>query len=150
MTAPASRDAAIGRVLEGVVGARRLLGDARRRPFAAMRLTPSQLEALFILSHADAPVTPGALAARLALTAGAVTQLVDGLKRAGLVDQSPHPDDARSRVLTLTSTARREVDVFESGVVADMRRHVARLTDDELVQLGELLARMGDGDDQER
>jgi DNA-binding MarR family transcriptional regulator len=147
MTSPA-RDEALGRVLEGVVAARRLLGDARRRrPFAAVTLTSSQLEALFVVSHSTAPVTPGALAARLGLTAGAVTQLVDGLKRAGLVAQFPHPDDARSRVIRLSDTARREVDAFEAEVVADMRRHVTRLTDDELVHLGRLLAKMGDDDE---
>ena len=146
MTAPA-RDEALRRVLEGVIAAGRLLGEARRRPFAAAALTSSQLEALFVVSHATAPVTPVALASRLGLTAGAITQLVDGLKRAGLVEQTPHPDYARSRVIRLSDSARREVDAFEAEVVADMRRHVSRLTDDELDQLGRLLSKVGAEDE---
>lgn len=139
------RDAAIGRALEGIVAARRLLGDARRRPFAALMLTSSQLEALFLLSHAAEPVTPGLIAQRLGITAGAVTQLVDRLREAGLVEQTPHPHDARSRVIRLSSTARAEVDVFEAGVIAEMRRHFAGLSDADIVQLGALLSRVGVG-----
>lgn len=138
------RGAAIGRVLEGVVSAGRLLGDARRRPFASLTLTSSQLEALFLLSHATEPVTPSRLAGRLGVTAGAVTQLVDGLRRAGLVEQAPHPTDARSRVIRLSPSAREEVDLFEAGVVAEMRRHFAGLSEAELVRLGDLLSRVGD------
>lgn len=141
------RDAAIGRALEGIVAARRLLGDARRRPFAALMLTSSQLEALFLLSHAAEPVTPGLIAQRFGITAGAVTQLVDGLRKAGLVEQAPHPHDARSRVIRLSPTARAEVDVFEAGVITEMRRHFAGLSDADIVQLGALLSRVGDGDD---
>ena len=141
------RDAAISRVLEGIVAARRLLGDARRRPFAALMLTSSQLEALFLLSHAAEPVTPGLIAQRLGITAGAVTQLVDRLREAGLVEQAPHPQDARSRVIRLSSIARAEVDVFEGGVIAEMRRHFGGLSDADIVQLGALLSRVGVGDD---
>ncbi|WJL96877.1 MarR family transcriptional regulator [Microbacterium sp. ET2] len=139
------RDTAIGRVLEGVVSAGRLLGDARRRPFAALTLTASQLEALFLLSHATEHVTPSRLAGRLRVTAGAVTQLVDGLKSAGLVEQAPHPTDARSRVIRLSPSARGEVDAFEAGVVAEMRRHFGGLSQAELLRLGDLLSRVGDG-----
>ncbi|TQK17546.1 DNA-binding MarR family transcriptional regulator [Microbacterium sp. SLBN-154] len=139
------RDTAIGRVLEGVVSARRLLGDARRRPFASLMLTTSQLEAMFLLSHTAEPVTPGRLAQRLGITAGAVTQLVDGLRKSGLVEQAPHPTDARSRVIRLSPSARAEVDVFEAGVVAEMRRHFAGLSEAELIVLGDLLSRVGDG-----
>ena len=137
------RDVAIGRVLEGVVSARRLLGDARRRPFASLMLTSSQLEALFVLTHAAEPITPSALAQRLGVTAGAVTQLLDGVKRAGLVEQVAHPDDARSRVIRLTASARAEVDIFEAGVVAEMRPHFTDLSTSELNQLAALLGRVG-------
>ena len=146
------RDAAIGRVLEGIVAARRLLGDARRRPFAALMLTSSQLEALFLLSRAAEPVTPGLIAQRLGITAGAVTQLVDRLRESAEAEledaeQAPHPHDARSRVIRLSSIARAEVDVFEGGVIAEMRRHFGGLSDADIVQLGALLSRVGVGDD---
>jgi hypothetical protein len=47
----------------------------------------------------------------------------------------------------LSDSARREVDAFEAEVVADMRRHVSRLTDDELDQLGRLLSKVGAEDE---
>ena len=80
----------------------------------------------------------------LGITAGAVTQLVDRLREAGLVEQAPHPHDARSRVIRLSSIARAEVDVFEGGVIAEMRRHFGGLSDADIVQLGALLSRVGD------
>ncbi|NYF16695.1 DNA-binding MarR family transcriptional regulator [Microbacterium sp. AK009] len=138
----APRDAAIGRVLEGVIAVRRVLG-VRRRPFAQLHLSSSQLEALYLIAHSSSPVTPGGLAARLGVTPGAVTQLVEGLKRVGLVAQRPHPDDARSRTLWLTDAARREVDGFEAQVIDDMRGHLSELSDAEVAELGRLLHRVG-------
>ena len=49
--------------------------------------------------------TPGRLAARLGLSSGAVTALVDRLERHGLVKRVPHPTDRRSVLLCLTEEA---------------------------------------------
>ncbi|MGF2075820.1 MarR family winged helix-turn-helix transcriptional regulator, partial [Enterococcus casseliflavus] len=84
-------------VIERAIALSRSLRAGRRTPFHGRVLTGSQLEALFHLAHDPQPVTPSTLAAALAVTPGAVTQLVDGLRSEGLVESAPHPDDARSR-----------------------------------------------------
>ena len=86
-------------------------------------------------------MTPSRLAAELGLTAGAVTQLVDGLRDAGHVDIGPHPSDGRSRVMTLSAAAAQEVAAFQRGIVRDLAPDFAGLTDAELQQLAALLAR---------
>jgi len=89
-----NRTAVLGEVLESVVSWSRLLGSTRSTPFRGRQLSHSQLEALFLIAHRPAPMSPGFLARELKLTPGAVTQLLDGLRQAGLVDQQPHPSDA--------------------------------------------------------
>ncbi|MGV8909719.1 MAG: MarR family winged helix-turn-helix transcriptional regulator [Propionicimonas sp.] len=106
-----------------------------------MQLSRSQLEALFLIAHRPAPMSPGLLARELQLTPGAVTQLLDGLRQAGLVDQQPHPSDARSRVLTLAADAASQVDEFEQRMANDLSGEFSELDDAELATLAHLLAR---------
>ncbi|WP_418275406.1 MarR family winged helix-turn-helix transcriptional regulator [Isoptericola jiangsuensis] len=131
----------VAAVLESVVGLSRELASARRSPFGDQQLSSSQLDALFLLAHAPTPLTPGALADRLGVTRGAVTQLVDGLRSLGLVDQVPHPTDARSRLLVLTPDAREKVADFESATVRRLEPRFAALSTDDLDQLARLLGR---------
>jgi DNA-binding MarR family transcriptional regulator len=86
-------------------------------------------------------MSPGLLARELRLTPGAVTQLLDGLRQVGLVDQQPHASDARSRVLTLTPEAGRQVAEFESEMVTALAGNFEDLDDTELATLASLLAR---------
>ncbi|WP_165066615.1 MarR family winged helix-turn-helix transcriptional regulator [Marisediminicola senii] len=116
----------------------------RRVPFLGRSLTGTQLQALYRLAHARVPVTPSRLAAYLGVTAGAVTQLVDGLRAEQLVDVAPLPGDARSRILTLTPAAAAEVLAFERGVVGSVMPRFAGLSDDDLTTLAALLARIED------
>jgi len=142
MTTPGpTRASLLGEVLESVVSWSRLLGSTRAMPFRGLQLSRSQLEALFLIAHRPAPMSPGLLAGELKLTRGAVTQLLEGLRQAGLVDQRPHPSDARSRVLTLTADAGSQVDDFERRMVAELAEEFSDLDDAELVTLARLLAR---------
>lgn len=131
----------LGEVLESITAWSRLLGSTRSVPFRGVQLSRSQLEALFLIAHRPPPISPGSLARDLGLTAGAVTQLVDGLRQAGLVDQRPDPGDARSRVLTLTKDAGRRLAEFEDAAVAALAGRFADLDDAELVALSQLLSR---------
>jgi len=136
------RDRAIGTVLESVLSISRVLAAARKRPFADLNVTPTQLDALFLIVHSPAPVTPAVLAARLKITRGAVTQLVDGLRQLQLVQHVPHPTDARSRLLTLTEDADATVRLFEAEVISRLRPSFETLTDSELTDLATLLTRL--------
>lgn len=110
-------------------------------PFHGVQLGRSQLEALFLIAHRPEPMSPGSLARELRLTPGAVTQLLDGLRQAGLVDQQPDPLDARCRVLTLTPNAGQQVTEFEDGMVNALAGQFSDLDDAELATLAGLLER---------
>jgi len=112
-----------------------------RRPFAGTPLSRSQFDAVFLLAHGTEPMTPSRLATELGLTAGAVSQLVEGLREAGHVDVGPHPTDGRSRVIALSAAAAQEVDAFQQGLVRELAPDFAGLDDAELQQLAALLAR---------
>lgn len=100
-----TRSEKVAAILEHIAALGRTLADETSRPFGEVRLSRSQADALFLLAHAKDLVTPGRLAEHLGITAGAVTQLVDQLRGLALVEQSPHPTDGRTRVLTLTPEA---------------------------------------------
>ncbi len=135
----AARAEPLGGILLAVARLTRRIGA--RRPFAGTPLSRSQFDAVFLLAHAASPVTPSALAAELGVTGGAVTQLVDGLREAGLVEVARHPTDGRSRVLALSPSAASEVDAFQQGLVRELAADFAELDDAELRQLAALLAR---------
>jgi DNA-binding MarR family transcriptional regulator len=59
----------------------------------------SDLRALNLLEHG--PLSAGALGARLGLTSGSVTALVERLVRAGYVDRHHPPEDGRRVVVSL-------------------------------------------------
>ncbi|QEO14507.1 MarR family transcriptional regulator [Agromyces intestinalis] len=129
-------------VLDAVAVIGRELSATRDTPFGGVRLSRSQLDALFILTRSAAGLTPSSLAASLGVTAGAVTQLVDGLREQGLVEQTANPADARSRLLRLTDPARARVAAFEAAVTARLAPRFDRLSDTELDRLGRLLAKI--------
>lgn len=114
--ADAARRRAVGQVIEAIVELSRQLQTPPVTPFARADLTRTQLEALFLLSHRS-NLTPGHLATLLRVTRGAVTQLVAPLRELDLVDAVPHPQDARSVILTLTPEARQEVAAFEDAFI---------------------------------
>lgn len=136
----------VRRILASFVGWARVLGSGAERPFGADELSRSQLDALFHIAHSPEPVTPSRLAKWLGVTAGAVTQLVDGLKSSGLVEQRPHPTDARSRILVLSSDATATVERFESDLARRLAARFTALDDQELTMLATLLARTDEGE----
>jgi DNA-binding MarR family transcriptional regulator len=86
---------------------RALTAEAARLDAAVARrfgVSDTDLLALDVLGLAGG-ATPGQLAARLGLSSGAVTALVDRLAGHGLVERVPHPSDRRSTLLRLTDRA---------------------------------------------
>ena len=141
MTEVVTRTELIAAILQQVADIGRQLAAARTRPFGERRLSRSQLDALFILSHASGQVTAGDLAESLAVTPGAVTQLVAGLREAGLVETVTPEGDGRVRVIRLTASARAHVDAFEREQVARLAPRFDALDQTELKRLAALLAK---------
>lgn len=139
----AARERSVADILAGVVALGRSIAAQRRTPFEGVELTSSQLSLLFLLTHSPKPVTPSAAASALGITRGAVTQLVDGLRAAGLVESVPNPQDRRSRMLQLSDVERGRVADYEAGVVRRLMPSFEALGDGELHTLAELLGKVG-------
>ncbi len=58
----------------------------------------------------NGPLTPGEIGARLALTSGSVTALINRLARAGFVERVEDADDRRRATIALTPRFRAEAD----------------------------------------
>ncbi|MDO5534928.1 MAG: MarR family transcriptional regulator [Propionibacteriaceae bacterium] len=145
MTSQKGRLDRVGTAVEELAVWARRLHSRRTFPFGHLDLGRSQVEALFLLAHADSALTPGDLAASLEVTPGAVTQLVSGLVAAGLVEQERDPEDARRRVLVLSAGSRKRVRAFEREVARELAPRFAGLSDAELETLAGLLARTREG-----
>lgn len=137
----------IGGAVEQLVRWTRVLAAVRAEigsaPFEGTSLTSTQREALFLIAHDTGPTTPGSLATALAITPGAVTQLVEGLRREGLVEQTANPADARSRLLALTPDATKRLAAFERAFTDAVASRFDRLDEGELAELARLLRETG-------
>ncbi|MDH2444087.1 MarR family transcriptional regulator [Amnibacterium sp. CER49] len=114
-----------------------------RRSWRHLALRPSELEALTIVAFATEPVTPTRLAADLNLTTSAVTDLLDRMAPAGLLERRPHPQDRRSVHIRLAPTGERLAAELVAVQEAAVRRVVgdpSRAADD---GPRSLLARLG-------
>ena len=131
----------IGGAIEAIVMWSRVMDSHRMIPFGELNLSRAQLEVLFHIAHSPSPATPGAIAGRLGITAGAVTQLVAGLVELGLVRQDRDTVDGRRRLLVLEPSAQQQVAGFEQAIIDDLSPRFAGLSDAELVTLTGLLAR---------
>ncbi|WP_377271797.1 MarR family winged helix-turn-helix transcriptional regulator [Peterkaempfera sp. SMS 1(5)a] len=78
--------------------------DRRREVVDALGMSFIRIKALRRL--AGRPATLRALAADLATDAPYTTVVVDDLARRGLVERSPHPDDRRAKIVTVTEAGR--------------------------------------------
>ncbi len=111
-------------------------------------LTFARYEALMLLYFSRAGSLPlGKMGDRLQVHPASVTNLVNGLERAGLVARAPHPSDRRTTLATITPQGR---SVAENATTAlhDIRFGTAPLDDAQLDAITEILraARRGAGD----
>ncbi len=128
----------VGRVMEELIEANRVLAGPRVMPFAGLELGRSHLEMLFLIAHRES-VTPGLLASAMRISAGAVTQLLAKLREADLVVATPTPSDSRSITLALTGQAQQELAEFEARAVEQAMPQFERLTTADLNRLAALL-----------
>lgn len=76
----------------------------------------------------ETAVRAGLAAQRMKLSAGAVTELVEGLVREGLVRREADPDDRRAVVLALTAEGRRVRERYEIAASSAVAQVLGRLT----------------------
>lgn len=106
MTAsPVSRFRRFARAVTREVGALDTSFLGRGRPLGAARV---------INAIGSGRSEVGELRAYLGLDSGLMSRLLRGLEDEGLVETTPHPDDARRRVAALTRTGQREFEAYEA------------------------------------
>ncbi|RAY12221.1 MarR family transcriptional regulator [Actinomadura craniellae] len=105
-------------VLSRISRLARHLDRTRRAVFVAHDLEPWEFDVLTALRRAGAPyqLSPGRLLRATLVTSGTMTNRIDRLQKAGLVDRLPDPNDKRGVQVRLTNAGRGKVD----GAFADL------------------------------
>jgi DNA-binding MarR family transcriptional regulator len=127
-------------VLSRISRLARHLDIARRGAFADHGLESWEFDVLSALRRQGPPfqLTPGALLRATLVTSGTMTNRIDRLTAAGLVQRAPDPRDKRGVLVTLTGRGLARVDAAledllrrERALLADLdageRRHLASL-----------------------
>lgn len=132
----------------GVVGRISRAAQALRRPleatFRRFGLNGGEFDVLATLRRSGAPytLTPTALFTELMLSSGAMTNRLDRLEQAGLIQRRPDPADRRGTLVVLTPVGLTLIDAAVAEHVANERRLLTPLTADEQVQLAGLLRKL--------
>lgn len=107
---------------------------------ALMGVSAADHKALGILRR-EGPMSAGALAARMSLTAGAVTGLVDRLEAAGLARRERDAHDRRRLLVTAGAPADPRVTEAFARLTAAMGEVVAGFTPEQQLVIAEWAAR---------
>lgn len=112
--------------------------------FARHGLSIGEFDVLAALRRAGAPftMTPTALARLLMLSPAGMTNRLDRLEQAGLLERRPDPDDRRSSLVVLTDRGRDVVDVAVTEHVANEARLLEPLSQRDRATLDRLLQRL--------
>lgn len=101
-------------------------------------------DVLATLRRSGAPyrMTPTGLYRELVLTSGAMTNRLDVLERAGLVERQPDPNDRRGTLIELTKKGRALLDRAMEAHLQGEAQMVAHLSKDEQKRLADLLKKL--------
>lgn len=113
------------------------------KTLTAHGLNSANFDVLATLRRSGAPyrLAPGALMATAMVTSGTMTNRIDQLEKAGLIERQANPEDGRSTLIALTPRGLALVEAAVSDHVANQHRLVASLSPDERQALDALLAR---------
>lgn len=89
------------------------------RAFEGTRLTPTRVQALWLLQHGG-PATQRELATAMEISARHISGIIDVLEADGYVTRAPHPTDRRATLVELTPSA--------TAQMATMQREHAELS----------------------
>jgi DNA-binding MarR family transcriptional regulator len=90
------------------------LRSAWRDGLAPYGLSPHQGRALLVVAL-NPGLRPTDLATRLRIASRSVTEVVDGLVAAGLLERTPDPQDRRAVLLSLTDEGHRQVRAIQAS-----------------------------------
>ena len=131
-------------VLSRVSRLARHLDRELRHAFAAFELEQWSFDVLAALRRAGAPyeLAPGTLLRRNLVSSGAMTNRLDRLETAGLLQRRPDPDDRRGVLVRLTDSGKHRVDACLSDLMNRERAFLSGFSPTEQEALAHLLRRM--------
>lgn len=133
-------------VLLGRLGeAAQVIARDRLNPlFARFGLQPGEFDVLATLRRSGTPyaLTPTALYEAAMISSGSMTNRIDRLEKAGLVERQPHPGDKRGTLVVLTGEGLALIDRAVVAHVENQRDVVSTLDHGEQAQLSSLLAKL--------
>ena len=122
-----------------------LLVDAfQHRCFDDFGLLFIDYSVLRVLQLSGAPyrMSPSELADIVLRSSGGMTQILDRLERAGLVERSADPSDRRRVLVGLTPSGLRTAERANEAYAAERTRVLGRLTDAEIEELDRAIHRL--------
>ena len=125
------------------------LARAQRQTDQQFGLAPVHWHVLGLL-HSGAIETMGDVAAKLCVSKGAATQILDVLVAKQLVQRTPDQHDRRVVRLQLTAQSQQITDHFQQYMTQQQARDTAADLDAELAQLGQLIDKLAQGYQAER
>ena len=133
-----------GRLLNA---AERVMREHMAPLFAEAGLQPGEYDVLATLRRSGAPhmLSPTQLYEALTISSGGMTNRLDRLEQAGLVERRPDPGDRRGKLIALTDKGRDVIDETIGRHVANEERLLKVLTPVEQEQLSALLMKLISG-----
>ncbi|KWR79543.1 MULTISPECIES: MarR family winged helix-turn-helix transcriptional regulator [Pseudomonas] len=112
--------------------------------FARFGLQPGEFDVLATLRRSGPPyrLTPTTLYEAAMISSGSMTNRLDRLEKAGLVQRLPNPEDGRGTLVGLSEAGLTLIDEAVNAHVANQRRVLAGLDAAEQVQLAGLLEKL--------
>jgi DNA-binding MarR family transcriptional regulator len=121
------------------IGLRTLVLDLHdRRKEVSVALEMGFIRAKALMKVGAGPCKLRDLATRLGTDAPYTTLIVDDLEKRGLVIRTRHPDDRRSKLVTLTDAGRAAAEVAQ-GIVGAPPEALLALDDDDLATLDRIV-----------
>jgi DNA-binding MarR family transcriptional regulator len=119
----------------------RHLAREMEKTFAAHGLNAATFDVLATLRRSDPPhaLSPGDLMATMMVTSGTMTNRIDQLAKAGLVERRSNPEDGRSVIIALTEQGFAVIDAAVTAHVETQARLTALLCAQDRMALDRLL-----------
>ena len=133
--------AVFGRLSEA---AERVMREHINPLFTQAGLQPGEFDVLATLRRSGEPymLSPTRLYEAAMISSGGMTDRLDRLERAGLVERRPDPKDRRGKLIALTDAGRRLIDETIGRHVANEERLLSALTQAEQEMLNALLKKL--------
>ncbi len=119
----------------------KFLGLGMTKTFSEHGLNAANFDVLATLRRSGPPyaLSPNDLISSTMVTSGTMTNRIDQLTRAGLVERIKNPDDGRSVVVSLTKAGFKLIDAAVTDHVATEEQLTSGLSKDEQKRLNTLL-----------